>query len=206
MLTALIASAACDDGWKNEVTITARATIDEGVASPTQVEVNVLQWKSITHGDTDFRSVPAEIAIGGTATDLMLAANGVGTFVPPPSAIDELHVQIDGVHLSQPMPRLIVEQTTTSPGALATVLVTSEAGDSVNVILDNQVNDCWTTSDGIRFEVLPGCVPSPGRYGITVSSSRAPREPSVDLEDTFGGTAYLTWRLKQIVHLNIDIQ
>ena len=206
VLPGLLASAACDDGWENQVTIEARARTTDGEVFPTQVEVDVHQSMSLGHGDTDSRSVPAQVAIGGSATDLELTSNGAGTYVPAPGAIDELHVQIDGVHLSQPMPRLVAELTTTSPGAVATVLVASAEGDTVRVSIDGLVGrECGATSDGIRFEILPGCIPSPGRYRMRVSSSRVVREPDVDLEDTFGGTAYLYWDLRRHAYLTVDI-
>ena len=206
MVPGLLASAACDDGWENQVTIEARARTTDGEVFPTQVEVDVHQSMSLGHGDTDSRSVPAQVAIGGSATDLELTSNGAGTYVPAPGAIDELHVQIDGVHLSQPMPRLVAELTTTSPGAVATVIVTSGDGDEVRVGIEGQSGlECGSTSDGIQFEILPGCVPSPGRYRLRVISSRVVQEPDVDLEATFGGTAFLYWDLTRSEYLDVDL-
>ena len=206
MLVGLIASAACDD-WRNQVTISASTVTDDDTDLSTPVVVSV--HRSIKRGhDSQSDPVWAVVEVGGTATDLVPTNEGeYGGYRVPLGPIDELHVRIDGVQLSKPMPTLIAELTTPSPGSLATVLVTSGEGDRVGVSVRGVYNGpaCGASSDGIRFEILPGCVPSPGRYQLWVTSFRDVIEPDVNLEDTFGGTAGVAWHLKRYVGLTVDI-
>lgn len=207
MLAVLIASAACDDGWKDQVSISASTITEDGTAISTQVSVDVYRWIKRGH-DHDRDPVWAVVEVGGTATDLVPTNAGeYGGYSAPLGPIDELHLRIDGVQLSQPMPRLIAELTTPSPGSVATVLVTSGEGDQVRVSVDGIYNGpaCGASSDGIRFEILPGCVPSPGRYRMSVHSSRDVLERDVNLEETFGGTAPVDWRLSQYAGLTFDV-
>lgn len=204
---ALIASAACDDGWRNQVTISASTLTNDGTALATPVEVGVSRSLKRGH-DYEVDHVWAVVEVGGTATDLVPTNEGeYGGYRVALGPIDELHVQIDGVPLSQPMPTLIAELTAPSPGSVATVLVTSDEGDQVGVSIQGIFNGpaCGASSDGIRFEILPGCVPSPGRYQMTVTSYRDITEPDVNLEDTFGGAVNVAWYLRRYASLTFDV-
>ena len=215
LLALLIASAACDEG-NVEVRVKATTRTVDGVDLPTPVSVKVVRYTSLGHGDYDDDPLTVEVEAGATASDLVPAVAvppepsvpHSGAYEATLGAVDELHLQIDGASLHKAMPTLIAALTAPSPGAVATVVVTAAAGDRVSVTLDDgsgiERPECGATTDGVRFDVLPSCVSTPGRYRMLVFSGRHEGQ-SEDREIDGDERVTVDWDLKRYAYVSFDV-